>query len=65
VAGLGVFLRCWGLARFDPSVFSNEYDEGIRMAQLDLMHAGFQPFSQIYASQGPLLLDYSLATSSA
>jgi 4-amino-4-deoxy-L-arabinose transferase-like glycosyltransferase len=58
VAGLGVFLRCWGLARFDPSVFGNEYDEGIRMAQLDLMHAGFQPLSQIYASQGPLLLDY-------
>jgi 4-amino-4-deoxy-L-arabinose transferase-like glycosyltransferase len=57
-AALGVFLRCWGLARFDPSAFGNEYDEGIRMAQLDLMDAGFRPFSQIYASQGPLLLDY-------
>jgi hypothetical protein len=32
-------------------------DEGIRGVQLLLMQAGFRPLGEIYASQGPLLLD--------
>jgi hypothetical protein len=32
-------------------------DEGIRGVQLMLMQAGFRPLGEIYASQGPLLLD--------
>src|SRR5688572_12575082 len=34
-----------------------EGDEGIRGVQLMLMQAGFRPLGEIYASQGPLLLD--------
>ena len=49
------WLRLWGLDRFEPSVY--QHDEGIRLEQLSLMTAGFRPFQDIYASQGPLLLD--------
>jgi Dolichyl-phosphate-mannose-protein mannosyltransferase len=37
--------------------YSGDLDEGIRGIQLLLMRAGFRPFEDIYASQGPLLLD--------
>lgn len=37
--------------------FSGSFDEGIRMEQLLLMELGFRPFRDIFASQGPLLLD--------
>ncbi len=37
--------------------YSGDLDEGIRGIQLLLMRAGFRPFDDIYASQGPLLLD--------
>ncbi|MFN0074225.1 MAG: glycosyltransferase family 39 protein [Chloroflexota bacterium] len=37
--------------------FSGDLDEGIRGIQLLLMRNGFRPFQDIYASQGPLLLD--------
>ena len=34
-----------------------KFDEGIRGEQLLLMAAGFRPFRDIFASQGPLSLD--------
>jgi hypothetical protein len=37
--------------------YSGDLDEGIRGIQLLLMRAGFRPFEDIYASQGPLLLN--------
>jgi hypothetical protein len=39
------------------SNFPDLFDEGIRSEQLLLMKHGFRPFRDIYASQGPLLLD--------
>ncbi|MFN0074226.1 MAG: ArnT family glycosyltransferase [Chloroflexota bacterium] len=39
------------------SNFPDLFDEGIRAEQLLLMRHGFRPFRDIYASQGPLLLD--------
>jgi Dolichyl-phosphate-mannose-protein mannosyltransferase len=39
------------------SNFPDLFDEGIRVEQLLLMRHGFRPFREIYASQGPLLLD--------
>jgi hypothetical protein len=39
------------------SNFPDLFDEGIRAEQLLLMKHGFRPFRDIYASQGPLLLD--------
>lgn len=39
------------------SSFPDLFDEGIRAEQLLLMRHGFRPFRDIYASQGPLLLD--------
>src|SRR6266508_1986946 len=39
------------------SGYSGDLDEGIRGIQLLLMRAGYRPFQDIYASQGPLLLD--------
>ena len=38
-------------------VYSGLFDEGIRVEQLYLMSAGFRPFRDIFAAQGPLLLD--------
>ncbi|MGE3913060.1 MAG: ArnT family glycosyltransferase [Chloroflexota bacterium] len=38
-------------------VYSGLFDEGIRVEQLFLMSAGFRPFRDIFAAQGPLLLD--------
>ncbi|MFN8521697.1 MAG: glycosyltransferase family 39 protein [Chloroflexota bacterium] len=39
------------------SNFPDLFDEGIRAEQLFLMSRGFRPFRDIYAAQGPLLLD--------
>lgn len=39
------------------STFPDLFDEGIRAEQLFLMSHGFRPFRDIYAAQGPLLLD--------
>jgi len=38
-------------------VYSGLFDEGIRAEQLFLMSAGYRPFRDIFAAQGPLLLD--------
>jgi len=37
--------------------YTGSFDEGIRAEQLLLMSAGYRPFRDIFASQGPLLLD--------
>jgi 4-amino-4-deoxy-L-arabinose transferase-like glycosyltransferase len=37
--------------------YTGSFDEGIRAQQLLLMSAGYRPFRDIFASQGPLLLD--------
>ncbi len=37
--------------------YSGLFDEGIRTEQLFLMSAGYRPFRDIFAAQGPLLLD--------
>jgi hypothetical protein len=37
--------------------YTGSFDEGIRVQQLLLMAAGYRPFQDIFASQGPLLLD--------
>jgi hypothetical protein len=42
--------------------FAGKFDEGIRGAQLMLMAAGFRPFRDIFASQGPLSLDLFFPT---
>ncbi len=39
------------------SNFPDLFDEGIRAEQLFLMSRGFRPYRDIYAAQGPLLLD--------
>jgi hypothetical protein len=52
--GLAGFLRLWKINQLDPG----DYDEGVRLEQLYLMAAGFRPFHDIFASQGPLLLDF-------
>ena len=50
--GLALQLRLSNLEHF-----SGSFDEGIRAEQLLLMERGFRPFQDIFASQGPLLLD--------
>src|SRR4051794_22453457 len=40
--------------------FAGKFDEGIRGTQLMLMAAGYRPFRDIFASQGPLSLDIFL-----
>jgi hypothetical protein len=37
--------------------YSGLFDEGIRVEQLFLMSHGYRPFREIFAAQGPLLLD--------
>jgi hypothetical protein len=49
---LGLAMRLVNL-----SAYSGLYDEGIRIEQLLLMSAGYRPFRDIFAAQGPLLLD--------
>jgi hypothetical protein len=43
-------------------VFAGKFDEGIRGTQLMLMAAGYRPFREIFASQGPLSLDVFFPT---
>ena len=52
VLGLALWLR---VANLDA--YTGSFDEGIRGQQLLLMAAGYRPFRDIFASQGPLLLD--------
>jgi hypothetical protein len=42
--------------------FAGKFDEGIRGTQLMLMAAGYRPFREIFASQGPLSLDVFFPT---
>jgi hypothetical protein len=46
-----------GMRMVNPGVYSGLFDEGIRVEQLFLMSAGYRPFRDIFAAQGPLLLD--------
>jgi hypothetical protein len=50
--GLALRLRLTSL-----DAYTGSFDEGIRAEQLLLMSAGYRPFRDIFASQGPLLLD--------
>lgn len=52
VLGLALWLRVPNL-----DAYTGSFDEGIRSQQLLLMSAGYRPFQDIFASQGPLLLD--------
>src|SRR5688500_15906130 len=52
VLGLALWLRIPNL-----DAYTGSFDEGIRSQQLFLMAAGYRPFQDIFASQGPLLLD--------
>jgi 4-amino-4-deoxy-L-arabinose transferase-like glycosyltransferase len=52
VLGLALWLRITNL-----DAYTGSFDEGIRSQQMLLMSAGFRPFRDIFASQGPLLLD--------
>ncbi|MCC6176816.1 MAG: glycosyltransferase family 39 protein [Chloroflexi bacterium] len=50
--GVAVAMRMLNLG-----AYSGLFDEGIRAEQLFLMSAGYRPFRDIFAAQGPLLLD--------
>lgn len=50
--GLGIWLRVQNIG-----IYTGSFDEGIRSQQMLLMAAGYRPFREIFASQGPLLLD--------
>src|SRR4051794_19898180 len=52
VLGLALWLRIPNL-----DAYTGSFDEGIRAEQLLLMARGYRPFRDIFASQGPLLLD--------
>jgi len=52
ILGLGLAMRSVNLG-----AYSGLFDEGIRTEQLFLMSAGYRPFRDIFAAQGPLLLD--------
>src|SRR5919199_870247 len=52
-----VLLLALGLRLVNLGAYSGLFDEGIRAEQLFLMSRGFRPFKQIFAAQGPLLLD--------
>ncbi|MFN8522851.1 MAG: glycosyltransferase family 39 protein [Chloroflexota bacterium] len=55
---LGVILAVATAMRLvNLGVYSGLFDEGIRGEQLFLMSAGYRPFRDIFAAQGPLLLD--------
>ncbi len=49
---IGLLMRLLNLHQY-----SGLFDEGIRVEQLFLMSAGYRPFRDIFAAQGPLLLD--------
>src|SRR4051794_24196993 len=50
--GVALSLRVTNL-----DAYTGSFDEGIRAEQLLLMARGYRPFRDIFASQGPLLLD--------
>lgn len=52
-----ILLAAVGLRALNLDDSGAELDEGIRGMQLRLMSAGYRPFREIHASQGPLLLD--------
>jgi 4-amino-4-deoxy-L-arabinose transferase-like glycosyltransferase len=52
VLALALWLRVPNL-----DAYTGSFDEGIRAEQLLLMASGYRPFQDIFASQGPLLLD--------
>ncbi|MFN8521695.1 MAG: glycosyltransferase family 39 protein [Chloroflexota bacterium] len=56
LAAIGLVGVAWSrLVNLDT--FVGKFDEGIRGGQLLLMAAGYRPFRDIFASQGPLSLD--------
>ncbi|MGE3270088.1 MAG: ArnT family glycosyltransferase [Chloroflexota bacterium] len=56
--GLGILLVLAIPSRLmNLDAFAGKFDEGIRGTQLMLMAAGYRPFREIFASQGPLSLD--------
>lgn len=55
LAGLLAFALQLRLANLEH--FTGSFDEGIRAEQLLLMDHGYRPYRDIFASQGPLLLD--------
>ena len=52
-----VLLAALAMRLVNLGVYSGLFDEGIRTEQLFLMSAGYRPFRDIFAAQGPLLLD--------
>lgn len=46
-----------GMRAINLGAYSGLFDEGIRVEQLFLMSQGYRPFRDIFAAQGPLLLD--------
>src|SRR5205085_9007790 len=57
VAALLLLTLAVAMRLVNPRVYSGLFDEGIRVEQLFLMSAGYRPFRDIFAAQGPLLLD--------
>lgn len=58
IALLGpVLLLALGMRLINLGSYSGLFDEGIRAEQLFLMSQGYRPFKDIFAAQGPLLLD--------
>ncbi len=56
-AGLLALLIVGAVRLINLDQLAGKFDEGIRGAQLMLMVAGYRPFRDIFASQGPLSLD--------
>ena len=56
-AGALALLAAGAVRLVNLDAFAGKFDEGIRGAQLLLMAAGYRPFRDIFASQGPLSLD--------
>src|SRR5215207_5925664 len=56
-AVLGLLALALWLRVPNLDAYTGSFDEGIRAQQLLLMAAGYRPFRDIFASQGPLLLD--------
>lgn len=54
---LGLLALALWLRLPNLDAYTGSFDEGIRAQQLLLMAAGYRPFRDIFASQGPLLLD--------
>jgi predicted membrane-bound mannosyltransferase len=52
-----VLLLALALRLINLGAYSGLFDEGIRTEQLFLMAHGYRPFKDIFAAQGPLLLD--------